>query len=148
MPPACHYAICQQFTIWPNAQRNNVCAFSPPPSPAIQLPPWHRERQFPVWAQLMKFRSEEQASNWISTLLLKVQLSMAELGRSGVWILVSWCKQGTLATYASHQHRIVRCVFSKEPSEEAPRSLLTHMCGQMQACCDMNASCFTQHIFV
>lgn len=84
---------------------------------------------------------QEQASNWISVLLLKVQLSMAELGGSGVWILVSWCKQGTLATYASHQHRIVQLCFSKELLEKAPWSLLTHMCEQMQACCDIKASC-------
>lgn len=38
---------------------------------------------------------QKRASNWISVLLLKVQLSMAKLGGSGVWILVSWCKRGT-----------------------------------------------------
>lgn len=96
-----------------NAHGNNVCTFSPP-SPAIQLPPLHCERQFPVRLQLMRFQSRSGPSNWISALLLKVQLSMAKLGGSRVWILVSWCKRGrTLATYASHQRRTVRRVFAK-----------------------------------
>ena len=96
-----------------NAHRNNVCTFSPQ-SPAIQLPPLHCERQFPVRLQLMRFQSRSGPSNWISALLLKVQLSMAKLGGSRVWILVSWCKRGrALATYASHQRRTVRRVFVK-----------------------------------
>lgn len=82
-----------------NSQHNQMhtgtmCVRSPPlRSPAIQLPPLHCERQFPVWLSWWGFRVENAASNWISALLLKVQLSMAKLGGSGVWILVSWCKQ-------------------------------------------------------
>lgn len=55
---------------------------------------------------------QRRASNWISELLLKVQLSVAKLSGREVWILVSWCKRGSAATYASHQRRTVQCVCS------------------------------------
>lgn len=82
----------------------------------------------------MRFHHRNRRSNWISELLLKVQLSVAKLGASEVWILVSCCKRGALATYASHQLCTALC----ERAEKAPRILLTHMCEQMRAGQNMN----------
>lgn len=97
--PARHDAICQQSTTLSNAQRNNVCALSF----RVQASSYHlymATGNF-LCGSADEVSGQKRASNWISALLLKAQLSMAKLGGRRVWILVSWCKWGTLVTYAS-----------------------------------------------
>lgn len=78
----------------------------------------------------------ERASNWISELLLKAQLSIARLGESGVWILVSWCKPGNSGHICQPSTPDCTVCLGKTVQRKPCGASLTHICEQMAACYD------------